>query len=106
MHCEQVSRDAQSLRLRLPEAHKHLLASFGDRFKTALAERLGPAVKVEIELTASAVAATPAAARAREQAQRQGEAEAAIHNDPFVQTLVRDCGATVSNIRPLTGTHD
>ena len=48
-------------------------------------------------------AASPAAARAREQAARQDEAEAAIRSDPFVQALMRECDATVSNIRPLAG---
>jgi DNA polymerase-3 subunit gamma/tau len=106
LHCECVQRDASQLLLRLPEAHKSLLTGFGDKLKAALTEKLGAGVKIEIEVAADAGAASPAAARQREAAARQGEAEAAIHNDPFVQTLVRDCAATVSNIRPLTGTHD
>ena len=117
MHCALVSSDAQRLHLRLPEGQQALLAAFGDKLKAALSERLGQQIKVEIELVATghgdAAAelgiATPAAQRAREQASIQSEAEAAIHDDPFVQVLVRECDASVQNIRSLsvnkTGTH-
>ncbi|MEW5771439.1 MAG: DNA polymerase III subunit gamma/tau [Pseudomonadota bacterium] len=104
MQCELAGYDARGLRLRLPEAQKSLLAGFGDKLKGALAERLGAGVRIDIEVVADAGAASPAAARAREQADRQADAEAAIHDDPFVRTLVRECGATVNNIRPRTGT--
>ncbi len=110
MHCELISRDGPHLRLRLPESQKHLASSVGDKLREALTERLGVAVKLDFELAADA-ADSPAAARAREQAARQDEAQAALRDDPFVQTLVRECDATLNNIRPLddtirmTGTH-
>ena len=104
MQCELAGHDPRNLRLRLPEGQQTLLAGFGDKLKAALAERLGAAVRVEIEVVAQAGEASPAAVRAREQAGRQNEAEAAIRQDPFVQTLVRECEATINNIRPLTGT--
>jgi len=99
MQCEQIEHNDQVLRLRLPEGQKALLASVGDKMRAALAEKLGNAIKVEIDLVAD-TRQSPAAARAREQAVRQSEAEMAIHNDPFVQTLVRECDATLTNIRP------
>jgi len=99
MQCEQIEHNDQVLRLRLPEGQKALLASVGDKMRAALAEKLGNAIKVEIDLVAD-TQQSPAAARAREQAVRQSEAEIAIHNDPFVQTLVRECDATLTNIRP------
>ena len=111
MQCELVSHIGSSLKLRLPEAQKSLLASFGDKLRDVLAEKLGGAINLDVELVAD-TRASPAAARAREQAGRQSEAEAAIQSDPFIQTLVRECDATVNNIRPmtgqarLTGTHD
>ena len=104
MQCELAGHDPHSLRLRLPEGQKTLLAGFGDKLRTALADRLGAGVRVEIEVVAAAGQASPAALRAREQADRQGEAEAAIRDDPFVRTLVRECEASIHNIRPLTGT--
>jgi DNA polymerase III subunit gamma/tau len=104
MHCELAGYDGNSLRLRLPESQTPLLAGFGDKFRAALAERLGAGVRVDIETVAQAGEASPAAQRAREVADRQSEAEAAIRTDPFVQTLVRECEAHINNIRPRTGT--
>ncbi len=99
MQCEQIERTDAVLRLRLPEGQKALLASVGDKMRAALAEKLGNAIKIEIDLVAD-TRQSPAAERAREQAVRQSEAEQAIHDDPFVQTLVRECDATLTNIRP------
>ena len=98
MQCERLRHSDNTLLLRLPENQKTLLDNFGDKLKAALAEKLGTGLTVEFEL-AAATDQSPAAARAREQAARQAEAEAAIHADPFVQTLTRECGATVANIR-------
>jgi len=101
MQCQQIERSGQLLRLALPEGQKALLASVGDKLRVALAEKLGSALKIEIELVADA-RQSPAAERAREQAVRQSEAELAIHNDPLIQTLVRECDATLTQIRPRT----
>ncbi len=99
MQCEQVERSANLLRLALPEGQKALLSSVGDKLRAALAERLGAAIKIDIELVAD-TSQSPAAERAREQAARQSEAERAVHDDPVVQTLVRECDATLTHIRP------
>jgi DNA polymerase-3 subunit gamma/tau len=104
MQCELAGHDPNNLRLRLPSGQQTLLAGFGDKLKAALAERLGGGVKVDIEVVAQVGEASPAAARAREQASRQSEAEAVIHRDPFVQTIVRECEASINNIHPRTGT--
>jgi DNA polymerase-3 subunit gamma/tau len=101
MQCEQSERNNALLRLALPESQKALLASVGDKMRSALAEKLGGLIKIEIDLVAD-TRQSPAAERAREQAVRQSEAELAIHNDPFVQTVVRECDATLTNIRPRT----
>jgi DNA polymerase-3 subunit gamma/tau len=103
MQCERMAHGGNTLRLRLPENQKTLLDNFGDKLRAALAERLGSGLRVEFEL-AAATGQSPAAARVREQAARQADAEAAIAADPFVQTLVRECDATVANVRPLTAT--
>ncbi len=99
MQCEQIERNDTVLRLVLPDSQKALLASVGDKLRAALAEKLGAAIKVEIDLTA-ATRQSPAAERARELAVRQSEAEQAIHDDPNVQILVRECDATLTHIRP------
>ena len=100
MHCECLARDGRRFHLRLPEGQKTLLDGFGDKLRAALSDRLGGPVQVEFEI-AAATHASPAAARAREQAAKLSEAESAIRNDPFVQTLVRECDATVANIRAV-----
>jgi DNA polymerase-3 subunit gamma/tau len=99
MQCEQTERSDTLLRLALPESQKALLASVGDKLRAALAEKLGAPIKIEIDLTAD-TRQSPAAERAREQAVRQSEAEQAIHDDPNVQLLVRECDATLTHIRP------
>jgi len=102
LQCELSSWDGKALTLTLPENQKPLLASFGDRFREALGKELGK-IRIDILLAAGADN-SPAAQRSRARAAIQTEAETAITDDPFVQTLVRECGATVANIRPLTGT--
>jgi DNA polymerase III subunit gamma/tau len=99
MQCQQLERSDTLLRLALPEGQKALLASVGDKLRAALTEKLGHGVKIDIELV-NDTHQSPAAERAREQAVRQSQAEISIHNDPFVQTLVRECAASLSNIRP------
>lgn len=99
-YCEQVSRTATELRLRLPESQKTLLDGFGDKLRAALRERLGENVKVIIEFGGTSGAA-PAEIQARQRAERQAEAEAAIYDDPFVQAMQRETNATISDIQPL-----
>jgi DNA polymerase-3 subunit gamma/tau len=101
MQCQRMEHGGQVLRLRLPESQKSLLDNFGDKLKSALSEKLGEGLQVEFELAAGGIQ-SPAVARAREQGARQKQAETAIHADPFVQTLVRECDATVTHIRPLS----
>ncbi len=99
LQCELAAWNAERIVLRLPASQQALLASAGDKLRALLTQRLGAALRIDLELGAT-VAHTPAAALALEQAARQREAEQAIAQDPFVQTLVRECDATVSNIRP------
>ena len=104
MQCELVERRGHLLRLALPESQKALLASVGDKLRSVLAEKMGSEIRVEIDLIADstqAAAQSPAAERAREQSARQAEAERCIQNDPIVQTLLRECAATLNHIRPL-----
>lgn len=104
MQCELLHHDTENLRLALPIEQKALLAGFGDKLKAALEERLGPAVRVEIEVVERAGAGSPATQRAQEAARCQQAAALALDEDAFVQTLVRECAASIDNIRPRTGT--
>ncbi len=98
--CELADHGPAKLTLRLPGDKKSLLDSLGDKLKTSLRELLGPQARIEFELGATSGAA-PAEIVAQKKAVRQAEAEAAIMDDPFVQTLVRDFDATVTNIKPI-----
>ncbi len=98
--CELAEHGANLLKLRLPGDKKSLPDSLGDKLRAALRELLGPTMRIEFELGATSGDA-PAEIVARHKAVRQSEAEAAIMDDPFVQTLVRDFDATVTNIKPI-----
>jgi DNA polymerase-3 subunit gamma/tau len=99
-HCTVLELTPQLLRLRLPEAQKPLLESFGDKLRATLRERLGERMRIEFEFGDTAGAA-PVQVAAREQARRMADAEAAIAADPFVQTVLRQCDAKVTQIKPL-----
>jgi DNA polymerase-3 subunit gamma/tau len=98
---ELVAHDYRSITLRVPI--KSLLGGATlDKLKAALAERFGRPVAVAVEVGA-VQGATVAAAKKDERATRQAEAQAIIDADPFVQTLVRDFGASVvpGSVKPV-----
>lgn len=99
-HCTVLEYTPQVLRLCLPEVHKPLLESFGDRLRAALRDRLGEKMRIVFEFGDTAGAA-PAQIAAREQARRMAEAEAAIKSDPFVQTVLKQFDAKITQIKPL-----
>ncbi|SEI44113.1 DNA polymerase III subunit gamma/tau [Paraburkholderia diazotrophica] len=72
------------------------------KLKAALAERLGNEIDVRVEV--GPVQRTAAVLDAIERAQRQQEAEREIGADPFVQSLIREFGASIvpGSVRPLT----
>ncbi len=101
--CELVEHDARRLVLRLPQDKKSLLDSLGEKLRLALVDLLGPQMKVEFQFGATGGGA-PAEIVARQRAVRQEEAEAAIYGDPFVQAMMAEGQATVTDIQPLDRT--
>ncbi|MDP3125685.1 MAG: DNA polymerase III subunit gamma/tau [Thiobacillus sp.] len=102
-HCELVAQSDDSVKLRVAEAHKHLLdRTYQDKLVAALRDKFGPALTVAIELGA-AVEKTPQQVRTRIKDERQAEAVAAIESDPFVRELVEQFGGQIdaSTIQPL-----
>ncbi|MBN3758048.1 DNA polymerase III subunit gamma/tau, partial [Paraburkholderia sp. Tr-20389] len=71
------------------------------KLKAALAERLGSEIDVQVEV--GPVQRTAAVLDSIERAKRQQEAEREIGTDPFVQSLIREFGASIvpGSIRPL-----
>ncbi|WP_250451689.1 DNA polymerase III subunit gamma/tau [Caballeronia sp. ATUFL_M2_KS44] len=76
-------------------------ASHVAKLKAALADKLGRAIEVKVDV--GPVRRTAAALDAVERAKRQQEAEQEIERDPFVQSLIRDFGASIveGSIKPL-----
>ncbi|WP_206998188.1 DNA polymerase III subunit gamma/tau [Trinickia mobilis] len=71
------------------------------KLKAALAEKLGNPVDVQVEV--GPARRTAAALDAAARAERQREAEREIGADPFVQSLIREFGASIvpGSIRPI-----
>jgi DNA polymerase-3 subunit gamma/tau len=94
------SEDQVQLCLRVPI---ETLCSAGsvDKLGTALSEYFGKQVRVATEV--GPVQQTANAVAEAERAARQREAEQAMQNDPFVQTLIREFGATIvpGSIKPI-----
>ncbi|HCY64547.1 MAG TPA: DNA polymerase III subunit gamma/tau [Oxalobacteraceae bacterium] len=72
-----------------------------DKLAAALTEHFGKTARVTTEI--GAVEQTANAAAEAERAERQRQAEATMQSDPFVQTLMREFGATIvpGSIRPI-----
>jgi len=87
------------MRLRVP-VDTLLSAGSADKLSAALTEYLGKTIKLVTEI--GTVAHTAHAQVVAEQATRQQEAEEAMHNDPFVQTLIKEFGGTIvpGSIKP------
>ena len=102
-HCEFVSWDGDTLRLRLDPASRHMqVVSSEQRLLQALQERLGAQTRLVISQQAPQ-GETPAQRQARQRADRREEAERSIQSDPIVQGLEEHFGARVmgGSIEPL-----
>ena len=99
VRCEQVG-NAICFHLRIPV--ETLRASGNvDKLAAVLSERFGKTVRVETEI--GMVALTANAKAEADRAERQREAEQTVKNDPFVQVMMREFGASIvpGSIRPL-----
>ncbi|QYD70602.1 DNA polymerase III subunit gamma/tau [Paraburkholderia edwinii] len=97
---ELMALDGTTLKLNVP-VPQYADAAQVAKLKAALAERLGRPVEVVVEV--GPARRTAAAVDAAARAQRQQEAEREIGADPFVQSLIREFGASIvpGSIRPL-----
>ena len=102
-HAELTGYDTDSIALRVAAEHRAVATrDYQEKLREALASHFGKPLQLKVEIGES-VADTPAAHAQRERVARQQEAVESIQNDPNVQTLVRDFGATVKpdSIKPL-----
>ncbi|MDR5771745.1 MULTISPECIES: DNA polymerase III subunit gamma/tau [unclassified Caballeronia] len=100
---ELTACDASSLTLVVP-VPQYADAAQVAKLKTALTEKLGRALEVNVSVAPAR--RTAAALDAAERAKRQQQAEQEIRQDPFVQSLIRDFGASIvqGSIKPVAAT--
>jgi DNA polymerase-3 subunit gamma/tau len=98
---ELMALEGSTLKLNVP-VPQYAEASQVAKLKAALADKLGQNVDVLVEV--GPARRTAAAHDAAMRAQRQQEAEREIGADPFVQSLIREFGASIvpGSIRPIT----
>ncbi len=92
--------DAVTIKLRVP-VDTLLSAGSADKLAAALEQYYRKPVRLATEI--GAVNCTAHAADVAEQAERQRQAELTLQEDPFVQSLMREFGATIvpGSIRPV-----
>ncbi|CAE6812266.1 DNA polymerase III subunit gamma/tau [Paraburkholderia haematera] len=97
---ELMALEGNTLKLNVP-VPQYAEASQVAKLKAALADKLGQNVDVLVEV--GPARRTAAAHDAAMRAQRQQEAEREIGADPFVQSLIREFGASIvpGSIRPI-----
>lgn len=94
-NCTLIAADGDNWLLHLDPAHSALFnATQQRRLNDALNQHLGRTLNLSIELIRPEQE-TPAQAASRKRANRQREAEASIENDPFIQQMIKQFGATV-----------
>ncbi|MGN6319128.1 DNA polymerase III subunit gamma/tau, partial [Trinickia sp.] len=97
---ELTGLDGESLMLSVP-VPQYADAAQVAKLKTALAEKLGKTLDVRV--TVGPARRTAAVLEAAARAERQRDAEREIGADPFVQSLIRDFGASIvpGSIKPI-----
>jgi DNA polymerase-3 subunit gamma/tau len=102
-HCELVDVGAEAVNLRLPPAHKYLLAkAHQDKLQAELQTYFGRPLRLNIVLADTATE-TPVERSRVVQRERQERAIEAIEQDGFVRDVVDLFDATIneSSIKPL-----
>jgi DNA polymerase-3 subunit gamma/tau len=97
--CEASGEGAQ-ISLRIP-IDTLCAAGSVDKLAAALTEHFGKPVRIDTQI--GAVAQTANAQVLADRAERQRQAEETVQNDPFVQAMMREFGATIvpGSIRPV-----
>ncbi|MFJ9532916.1 DNA polymerase III subunit gamma/tau [Herbaspirillum sp. NPDC101396] len=99
VRCEQ-SGNSVVFHLRIPVETLRASGNI-EKLTAVLGERFNKSVRIETEI--GAVALTANARAQADRAERQREAEQTVHNDPFVQVMMREFDASIvpGSIRPL-----
>ena len=101
-NCELDSFDENNINLTVPDLQRHLLdPNYQEKLSAAINQHFGR--KIRLSLKVGGTGNTPAKQIFEEKAAVQSEAESAIHEDDFVQALMKDFGANIipSSIKPI-----
>jgi DNA polymerase-3 subunit gamma/tau len=104
-HCSLETIDGERVRLRIAEAHRHLLEKpYREKLHSALDEHFGRTLHIDFAI-GEAVGLTPAEAGERDRQARLRHAVQSIEQDPFVRELVENFDARVvdESIKPIEG---
>ncbi|MBT0960638.1 DNA polymerase III subunit gamma/tau [Denitromonas iodatirespirans] len=104
-HCEWLGMAEGSIRLRLSEAHRHLIAmnrGNRERLQAEIDRHFDRPVKLDIEI-GGIEGETPAQRDAATRQARLAQAIASLEQDPFVQEMIERFDATLqeASVRPL-----
>lgn len=103
-NCTLIEANGDDWLLHLDPAHSALFnATQQRRLNDAMNQHLGRNLNLRIELVRPEQE-TPAQAASRKRAERQRQAEQSIHDDPLVQQMIQQFGASIraDSIEPLT----
>ena len=102
---ELTACDAESITLTVPVPQYAESAQVA-KLKAALTDKLGR--QIEVSVSVGPARRTAAAVDAAARAERQQQAEQEITQNPFVQSLIRDFGASIvqGSIKPLASDND
>ena len=104
-HCEWVGMNEGQIRLRLGEAHRHLVAmnrNNPERLEAELNRHFDRPVRLQIDI-GDIEGVTPAQRNAADRKARHAQAVASLEQDPFVQELIErfDASLPEASVRPL-----
>ncbi|MBM5570119.1 MULTISPECIES: DNA polymerase III subunit gamma/tau [Deefgea] len=102
-HAELLGYDDIQFRLKVEEEYRSVATrDYQEKLRLALSEHFGRNITLSVQI-GEVQTETPADIHYREKQERQDQAVAAINADPFVQTLVKECGASIAidSIKPI-----
>ena len=102
-HSELLAYDDIQFRLKVEEEHRSVATrDYQEKLRLALSEHFGHDIALNVQI-GEVKTETPANIHYREKQERQDHAIAAINSDPFVQTMVKEFGASIAldSIKPI-----
>ncbi|QZA78372.1 DNA polymerase III subunit gamma/tau [Deefgea tanakiae] len=102
-HSELLSFSDIQFNIKVEEIHRSVATrDYQEKLRLALSEHFGRDIALNVQI-GEVKTETPADIHYREKQERQDQAVAAINGDPFVQTMVKEFGASIAidSIKPI-----